>query len=119
VYKKMADHDHYKPKQIIEALEKSKGYISQAAKVLGCSYQTVCKYRDKYPEVKEALFALEEEELDFTESKLHENINAGKEASIFFKLKTKGKHRGYIEKQEHEISGRPGEQINVKVTFDE
>ena len=96
----MADHEHYTPKQIIEALRKVNGYISQAARLLNCTFQTICNYRDKYPEVKAALLELDETELDFTELKLHENIKAGKEASIFFKLKTKGKHRGYIERQE-------------------
>jgi hypothetical protein len=115
----MADHEHYTPEQIIEALNKVNGYISQAAKILGCSFQTICTYRDKYPQIKEALVALQETELDFTELKLHDNIKAGKEASIFFKLKTKGKHRGYIEKQEIQHSGAPGEPINMKITFGE
>lgn len=111
----MADHDHYTKEQVIEALRKVNGYISQAGKILGCSYQTVCKYRDKYPEVKAVLIELEETELDFTELKLHENIKAGKEASIFFKLKTKGQHRGYIEKQKIEHSGTPGEPLQVEL----
>ena len=110
----MADHDHYTKEQVIEALKQSNGYISQAAKLLKCSFQTVCKYRDKYQQVKAVLIELEETELDFTELKLHENIKANKEASIFFKLKTKGKHRGYIEKQEIQHSGTPGEPIQVE-----
>ena len=44
-----------------------------------------------------------ERRLDFAESKLDENIAAGKEASIFFLLKTLGKNRGYTDRQE--ISG--------------
>ena len=115
----MANKDRYTKEQVIEALQKVNGYISQAAKILGCEYQTVCNYRDKYPEIKAVLVALEETELDFTEFKLHENIKAGKEASIFFKLKTKGKHRGYIEKQEIQHSGAPGEPINVRIVADE
>ena len=111
----MADHEHYTPEQIIKALKEVNGYISQAAKILHCSFQTICTYRDKYPEVKEVLVELEETELDYTELKLHNNIKAGKEASIFFKLKTKGKHRGYIEKQEIQHSGTPGEPLQVEI----
>jgi transposase len=108
----------FTPEQVIEALNKSNGYISQAAKLLQCSFQTICNYRDRYKEVKEALVELQERELDFTESKLMENIREGKEASIFFKLKTQAKHRGYIERQEIEHSGAPGAPITVKITFD-
>lgn len=111
----MANQDQYTKEQVIEVLQKMGGYISQAAKALGCSYQTICNYRDKYPEIRQALHAIEEEELDFTEAKLRENIKAGKEASIFFKLKTKGQHRGYIEKQQIQHSGTPGEPLQVEL----
>lgn len=111
--------ERYTAKQIINALIEANGYISVVARRLGCNFQTICNYRDKYPEVKRAITAIEEAELDFTESKLHANIRAGKEASIFFKLKTKAKHRGYIEKTEHQISSGPGEPLNIKITFDE
>jgi hypothetical protein len=38
--------------------------------------------------------------LDLAEEKLMINIDEAKEASIFFFLKTKGKDRGYVERQE-------------------
>ena len=38
--------------------------------------------------------------LDLAEAKLLSNINQGKEPSIFFYLKCKGKLRGYREKEE-------------------
>ncbi|KKM24451.1 hypothetical protein LCGC14_1604980, partial [marine sediment metagenome] len=44
--------------------------------------------------------------LDFAESALFQNIKDRREASIIFYLKTKGKGRGYIEKQEIEHSGK-------------
>ena len=37
------------------------------------------------------------------ESKLMENINGNDNTSIIFFLKTKGKKRGYVEKQEVEL----------------
>ena len=41
--------------------------------------------------------------IDLAESKLMENIEDNDNTSIIFFLKTKGKKRGYIEKQEVEV----------------
>ena len=41
--------------------------------------------------------------LDLAESKLLENIENNENTAIIFYLKTKGKKRGYIEKQEVEV----------------
>ena len=38
--------------------------------------------------------------LDFAESQLHKQIQNGEVSSTIFYLKTKGKKRGYIERQE-------------------
>jgi len=40
--------------------------------------------------------------LDFAESQLHKQIKEGNSTSTIFYLKTKGKKRGYIERQEHD-----------------
>jgi hypothetical protein len=51
-----------------------------------------------------AIKDIENVTLDFAESKLHEQIRTGNVASIIFFLKTKGKVRGYIERQELNVS---------------
>ena len=59
--------------------------------------EEVCKtFKIKAENVKESL-------LDLAESKLMENINNNENIAIIFYLKTKGKQRGYIEKQEVEV----------------
>jgi len=52
------------------------------------------------PEFAEACKVAEEIALDFAESKLHKLIRDENPSSVFFYLKTKGKKRGYIERQE-------------------
>ena len=42
--------------------------------------------------------------LDFAESQLHKQINDGSTTATIFLLKTKGKDRGYVEKQQIEIN---------------
>ena len=55
-------------------------------------------FATKVDEVKEGL-------LDFAEHQLLSNIKEGKTAEILFYLKTKGKKRGYIERQEVDTIG--------------
>lgn len=61
----------------------------------------------------------EEKTLDLAESKLIANIREKKEASIFFYLKTKGKHRGYFEKTIAELTGKGGKDLFEGVSNDE
>ena len=51
--------------------------------------------------------------LDLAEKRLFDLVNEGHPSAIIFTLKTLGKHRGYIERQEHEISGPAGGAIRI------
>ncbi len=74
------------------------GLRSHAAQRLGCVPTTIANYVERHPKLKEVEREALESTLDLAESKLIENIDKGKEASIFFYLKCKGKSRGYVEK---------------------
>ena len=52
--------------------------------------------------------------LDFAESMLHKQIQDKDTTATIFFLKTKGKKRGYVERQEVEHSGMP-EKIEIFV----
>jgi len=91
--------EHIK-KNLIEALIKSMGVVQQACKEVGISRTTYYEYYKTDPEFKEAVDDCKNIALDFAESQLMANIKDKKEASIMFYLKTQGKKRGYIEKQE-------------------
>ena len=51
--------------------------------------------------------------LDFAESQLHQQIGKGIPSSTMFYLKTKGKHRGYVERTE--ITGADGMPNNFQI----
>jgi hypothetical protein len=87
-------------KAMIEALEKTLGVVSTACKMADISRTTHYRWLEEDPEYKEAVDSIQDVALDFAESKLFKNIEKAKEASVFFYLKTKGKKRGYIERQE-------------------
>ena len=86
-------------KQVIKALEDSKGILSNAAKSLGVSRNYIYRMMDKFPKIKEARDNAEEAALDYVESKLFELIDNLEKTAIIFFLKTKGYKRAYVEKQ--------------------
>lgn len=87
---------------MIKAIDKSFGIITLIADKLRVHRSTVYDNIKKF-ELSDLIEAERERLVDFAESKLIENIRKGKETSIIFALKTIGKKRGYIEKQEIEV----------------
>ena len=91
-------------KTMLDALERSLGIVSTACEKAGISRQTHYNWMKDDPEYKEAVRAIEERTIDFAESHLHALIKDKNPAATIFFLKTKGKNRGYIERQEIEVS---------------
>jgi len=100
-------------KAIIEALEKSLGVVTTACKLVGIGRTTFYQWLKEDEEFSDKVIDIENIALDFVESKLFENVKDGNTAEIIFYLKTKGKKRGYIERQE--ITGADGMPNNFKV----
>ena len=69
--------------------------------------------------IKETIDALNEETLDYAESKLLQSIRDGNVTSIIFYLKTKGKKRGYVEQVDNNVSINPFEQLMKRVCDDD
>ena len=88
--------------QIAEALRKSNGYISHAAKILGVSHSAVSKRIRKSEKLQEILEEKRNEMIEFAENKLFELVKEGNITAIIFTLKTLGKDRGWTERQEIE-----------------
>ena len=89
---------------MLEALDKSLGIVSTAAKVAGIDRSTHYAWLREDPEYKAAVEQIGESVIDFAESHLYKLIKEGNPAANIFYLKTKGKNRGYIERQEIEVS---------------
>lgn len=110
-------------KAMIEALEKSLGIVTTAAKAAEIDRSTHYAWLKEDEEYKEAVEAISDMAIDFAESQLNKLMrgavhqvvtnkgeiveikDAPNPSSIIFYLKTKGKKRGYVEKQEIEVSG--------------
>ena len=85
---------------MIEALEKSLGIVTTATKSVGISRETHYRWMKEDPEYKDKVDSIGDMALDFAESQLHKQIREGNSTATIFFLKTKGKNRGYIERQE-------------------
>lgn len=94
----------------------SSGNVTQAAQGLNMSRAGLYARINKSNRLKEALVNSREELVDMAEARLRKEIEAGNTAAILFTLKTLGKSRGYVERQEH--TGSDGGALTVRVVYD-
>ncbi len=107
----MNKSEHIK-KRLIEALEKSLGVVTTACKQVGISRTTFYEYY-KDAQFKRQVDGISDIALDFAESQLHKQIQDGNTSATIFYLKTKGKRRGYVERQE--ITGADGLPNDIQI----
>ena len=98
-------NQRYTPEEVTDALNRSKGMVTVAARLLGCVPNTVQAYIDRYDEVREARNQEREAMTDVAELALYKAIQGGEAWAVCFYLKTQGKSRGYVERQEQWHSG--------------
>lgn len=112
-YKKIPFED------VAKVYEKKAGNISATCTALGINRNTFTSWREKYPKLSQLLDEVDESLIDFSESKLLEQINAGNLTAIIFHLKTKGKKRGYVESVEQNVNVNPFEKLMQELPDDE
>ena len=104
---------NFQKSELKKAILGSGGYMTNVAKVLGCDWHTANSYVKKF-NLEEDLIAEDERLTDVTEMKLMENIRNNDTTAIIFRLKTKGKKRGYIEKSQIDHTTN-GDSINSSI----
>lgn len=102
----------------IQALKESFGNITKACESVGISRGCYYKWLDSDEEFKESSLNIDEYVVDMVENELLKQIRDGSTAGTIFYLKTKGKHRGYVEKQEIDHTSA-GEKLDTstKIVF--
>jgi hypothetical protein len=96
-------------------LQGKAGNITRACEAVGVSRRTYYDWIDRDEDFAAACEDVQEGLIDFAESKLQENIADNSNQAIIFFLKTKGKSRGYVERQE--ISGPDGKPLELVNTI--
>ena len=89
---------------MLEALEKSLGIVSTAVRWSGYLAALITNWLKADTDYKKAVDSIQDSVLDFAESHLYKLVKEGNPAATIFFLKTKGKKRGYIERQEIEVT---------------
>ena len=76
-----------------------------AARQLGCAPNTIRNYMRDIPVIAETVRDERENAVDLAQTALMDAVDRGEIAAIIFTLKTLGKSRGFVEKQQIEHSG--------------
>lgn len=95
--------------EALKAVKGTKGNQTEIARNLRCNHSNVTHLKKKWATFNKAVQEAKEARIDWYESRLDERAEKGDIAAIIFFLKTQGKDRGYIERQE--ITGAGGASI--------
>jgi hypothetical protein len=109
----MSKSRHIKKESLLAALEQSLGVVTVACKKADIPRSTYYKWLKEDEAFAIEVRDIENVALDFAESQLHKQISENSTAATIFYLKTKGKKRGYIERQE--ITGADGMPTNFQI----
>ena len=104
---------HIKKEALLKALEQSLGVVTAACKKSKTPRSTYYKWLKEDKDFAKDVRDIENVALDFAESQLHKQISDNSTAATIFYLKTKGKGRGYVERQE--ITGAEGMPTNFQI----
>lgn len=99
--------------RFLKCLEESRGIVSDAARKARISADRAYVWMKEEPEFKEKVDLIKEISIDFVESSLFRQIQKEIPASTIFFLKTRAKHRGYVERTEH--TGAEGGPLDIRV----
>ena len=96
-----------------EIIIQEKGNVKNIAKALGVAYTTVYHWAKDH-NLKSTFAKARELKLDELEAVAHQRAISGKsDACLIFMLKTQGKSRGYVEKQEIDHTITPPTAVNI------
>lgn len=96
----LLDNFDTKKRKFLELFRKNMGIVSATCEAMNISRQTYYDWLKSDDEFKKSCEDIKETQIDFAESSLLKQIKDGNATSTIFYLKTQGKSRGYIERQE-------------------
>ena len=103
--------------ELINEIWNQKGKVSLVGRALGCSVRTVYNYAERYATVQNALDqarqSFDEFLVDTAEVGLQKSVIDQEAWAVKYVLSTKGKNRGYVERQE--VTGADGDPLRITV----
>ena len=104
-----------KKQAMLEALEKAMGVVTTAAKMAGIERTTHYLWMREDKQYKAKVEDVQNIVLDFAETALYKMVENHQPAATLFLLKTKGKQRGYVERQEIQHSSDTETDITFEI----
>lgn len=105
--------------ELINTIWLAKGNVTEAARMLHVTSRTIHNYAERYVTVKQAIddarVIWDNELLDEAEAQLLSQVKQRRAWAIKYALSTKGKQRGYIERQELSHMGEDGGPIEIRM----
>ena len=92
---------------MLAALEATLGVVTTACRTVGISRDTHYRWLKEDQAYNVGVDEIKNVALDFAETQLHKQIKSGNITAIMFFLRTRGKSRGYTEKNEVEHTTTP------------
>ena len=80
------------------------GNVTKACEAVGITRKYFYQYAKEDPEFKETIEEIQESSIDVVEGELFKQIKNGSTTATIFFLKTRGQKRGYIERQQIDVT---------------
>jgi transposase-like protein len=106
--------DKWKTEQIVKAVQASDGLVSLAAKQLGCVPMTIYKRAKRCPKIQQAIDDARENLVDEAVKALRTSVVKREGWAVALVVKTLGKGRGYVERQESQTLSVDLSQLDAK-----
>ena len=103
--------ERVKTQRIIDCLKETNGLVSLAAKRVPCSVTTIYTRARDVARVQQVIDECRGELVDLGELALRRAVHNGEPWAVSLVLKTLGKNRGYVERQE--VTGADGGAIEM------
>lgn len=96
-------------------LRKTRGNQAEVARRLGVTRSAVSKCVSRHPSLQAVMAEEDAAILDDAESALYKAVLTGEPWAVKWLLATKGKGRGYVERQE--VTGKDGGELVIRVEY--
>ena len=107
-----------KKKKMYDNLIETLGHVTKSAKKTGIERTTHYLWLRTDTNYKDWIDNIEDHQVDFYETALHQLIKDKNPTAVIFALKCKGKKRGYVERQEIEHSGNINNTVSAESLAD-
>ena len=104
--------------KFLELLTSNAGNVAGACRAMNINRRTYYNWIDKHDNFRITAEEITEGLIDDAESELQKLIKSGNVAAVIFYLKTRAKSRGYVERQETDITSK-GDKIRININLDE